>query len=92
MLLVYVSLMGNNAEHLSMCLFAIHVIFLEKSLFRSFYHFYWVLFSFFIDCFERVILNTNALSDKSFANIFSQSVPCFFIFLIRQHIKKISFY
>ena len=39
MVLTCISLMINDAEHLSMCLLAICISYLEKQLFRSFVHF-----------------------------------------------------
>ena len=42
--LICISLIANNVEHLSMCLFIVHMSFLVKSLLKSFARFYWVVY------------------------------------------------
>jgi len=71
-----------NVEYLFVCLLAVCVSFLEKSLFRSPAHFL-IMLGFF--CYWVVwvtVLNISPLSVTWFANIFFHSICCLFILLM----------
>lgn len=80
-ILICISFMANDVEHIFMYLFSIRISSLEKGQLRAFVHFLIGQFVLLL-LFPLHILNISPLSDRWLAKIFHHSVGCLFTSLI----------